>query len=122
MYFNAKKSTARSVYFNQEAYDAVVNYQKSIKAGDDDVMFKPQERGDPTNAQSRWLSRFFARHELDVQSHDFRVSLASRHYKACGDIFLTSKFLGHSSVSTTSKYIKIDQIAMLEKLEDMHEK
>lgn len=42
-HFQAKKSTARSVYFNQDALDAVVSYQEDIKAGDDDVMFKPRK-------------------------------------------------------------------------------
>ena len=122
MHFKAKKSAFRDLYFNQEAYDAVVNYQKSIKADDDDVMFKPRVQGDPTNDHSRWLRRFFAKYDLDVQSHDFRTSMASRHYAECGDILLTSKFLGHKSVKTTQNYIKIDQSAMLKKLGEIQVK
>ena len=90
MHFKAKKSSTRDVHFDEEAYDAVISYQESINAGDNDVMFKPNEQGDPARYQQRWLRQFFSRHELDVQSHDFRTTRASRYYAECGDILSTS--------------------------------
>ena len=53
MHFKAKKSSSREVYFDKEVYDAVLEYQKSIKAKDDDVMFKPGSGVDQTFNQGR---------------------------------------------------------------------
>ena len=41
MHFDAKKTTARQVPFDQDVFDAVVAYQKQIKAEDEDIMFPP---------------------------------------------------------------------------------
>ena len=86
MQFDAKKSSARQVVFDQEAFDAVDAYQKQIHAEDDDIMFKPCEGRDPTNNHGTWIRRFFARHGEDVQSHDFRATAVTNHYKATKDI------------------------------------
>ena len=69
-------------------------------------MFKPGSGKDETLDQGRWLKRFLDRHNLDVKSHDFRTSQATRYFAACNDLLLTSKFLGHASVKTTEKYLK----------------
>ena len=86
MGFDAKKSSARQVVFDQEAFDAVDAYQKHLHAKDDDIMFKPCEGRDPTNNHGTWIRRFFARHGEDVQSHDFRATAVTNHYKATKDI------------------------------------
>ena len=78
-------------------------------------MFKPGSGKDPTLNHGRWLKRFFDCYNLDVQSHDFRTSQATRYFAACNDLLLTSKFLGHSSVKTTEKYLKPNKDAMLTK-------
>ena len=78
-------------------------------------MFKPRDGPDPTNDHARWLRRFFQSYDLDVQSHDFRTSQATRHFAEGKDILQTSKFLGHSSVKTTEQYLKPDKEAMLAK-------
>ena len=49
-------------------------------------MFKPGSGVDQTLDQGRWLHRFFERHNLDVQSHDFRTSQATRHFAESNDI------------------------------------
>ena len=72
-------------------------------------MFEPNSGTDPTLNQGRWLRRFFQRHNLDVLSHDFRTSQASRHFADGKNILKTSKLLGHSSVKTTETYLKTDQ-------------
>ena len=72
-------------------------------------MFKPSSGADPTFNQARWLRRFFEKHGEDVQSHDFRVTSATMRYAASKDILETSRFLGHSSVTVTQKYLKPDE-------------
>ena len=47
MHFKAKKSSSRSVLFDKEVYDAVIDYQRQIKAKDEDVMFPPGCGTDP---------------------------------------------------------------------------
>ena len=48
MEFDAKKTSARQVVFDQEAFDAVDAYQKHMHAKDDDIMFEPSASRDPT--------------------------------------------------------------------------
>ena len=89
MHFDAKKSTARHVPLDQDAYDAIEAYQKEIHAKDEDVMFPPGQSRDPTNKYVNWIIRFFKRFGEDVQSHDFRVTAITNHYKATKDIVET---------------------------------
>ena len=49
MHFDAKKTTARQVPFDQDAYDAIEAYQRKINAKDEDVVFPPGQSRDPTN-------------------------------------------------------------------------
>ena len=72
-------------------------------------MFPPAAGTDKTINHARWLHRFFAKHGEDVQSHDFRVTSATMRYAASKDILETSRFLGHSSVTVTQKYLKPEE-------------
>ena len=49
MYFDAKKTTARQVPFDHDAYDAIESYQRKINAKDEDIVFPPGQSRDPTN-------------------------------------------------------------------------
>ena len=49
MHFDAKKTTARQVPFDHDAYDAIEAYQKKINAKDEDIVFPPGQSRDPTN-------------------------------------------------------------------------
>ena len=49
MHFDAKKTTARQVPFDQDAYDAIEAYQKKINGKDEDIVFPPGQSQDPTN-------------------------------------------------------------------------
>ena len=73
----AKKSTARTVVVTMETEEAVRKLQESRSAKDEDIMFPA---GDPTNPSSKWvrrLRRYFKRFDMDVSSHDFRVTTAT---------------------------------------------
>ena len=115
MHFDAKKTTARQVPFDQDVFDAVVAYQKQIKAEDEDIVFPPGQSKQPTNKYVNWMIRFFKKFGEDVQSHDFRATTITNHYMATKDIVQTQQFVGHSSVNVTRLYIKVDQTEMLEK-------
>ena len=111
----AKKSKARKVLISKLAYDAVIAYQKELKAQDDQVIFPPADGADKTINHARWLHRFFEKYGEDVQSHDFRVTSATMRYAVSKDILETSKFLGHSSVTVTQRYLKPDENERLKK-------
>ena len=49
MHFDAKKTTARQVPFDQDAYDAIEAYQRKINAKAEDIVFPPSQSRDPTN-------------------------------------------------------------------------
>ena len=44
-------------------------------------------------------------------SHDFRRYFATRMYKNGTDLFMISKQLGHSNVTTTERYLRLDYLA-----------
>ena len=69
-------------------------------------MFPEGEGIDPASKWSIKVSKFFNKHELKVQSHDFRVTQATDFYKKTGDLVKTQDFMGHSHSNTTEKYIK----------------
>ena len=114
MHFDAKKTTAKSMPYDQDAYDAVITYQKSIRAEDDAMMFPPGEGPNPASKYSKWLTTFFKKNGEDVQSHDFRTTAATRHYNKTKDIMKTQKFIGHASSKTTERYIKLDEQQLLD--------
>ena len=89
MHFDAKKTTARHVPFDQVAYDAVEAYQKEINAKDEDMMFPPGQKRNPTNKYVKWIKEFFAKFGEDVLSHDFRATTITNHYKETKDIVQT---------------------------------
>ena len=58
---------------------------------DDQVMF---ESGPPDNPTSRWilkLTRFFDRHGIVVQSHDFRATMITDYYYNNGKDLVKTK-------------------------------
>ena len=61
----------------------------------------------PAHALQEKLARFFRGSKWPhVQSHDFRVTFATRAYEKSKDIVAVSRFIGHKKVETTQKYIK----------------
>ena len=89
MHFDAKKTTARQVPLDQDAYDAIEAYQKEINAKNEDIMFPPGQSDQPTNKYVNWIIRFFKKFGEDVQSHDFRATTITNHYKETKDIVET---------------------------------
>ena len=89
MHFDAKKSTARQVPLDQDAYDAIEAYQKDINAKNEDIIFPPGQSRDPTNKYVKWIKEFFKKFGEDVQSHDFRATSITNHYKETKDIVET---------------------------------
>lgn len=109
-----KKTTVRDVQITPDVVESVKAYQQSSRKSDDQVMFKSGPEGNET---SRWimsLTRFFQKHSIAVQSHDFRTTMITDFYNNCKDLAKTKKFSGHASIKMVERYVKVDK-------EKMHE-
>ena len=109
-----KKTTVRDVQITPDVVESVKAYQQSSRKSDDQVMFKSGPEGNET---SRWimsLTRFFQKHNIAVQSHDFRTTMITNFYNNCKDLAKTKKFSGHASIKMVERYVKVDK-------EKMHE-
>lgn len=69
--------------------------------------------GLPANGQyvTKTCSAFFASIGLPYTLHALRHRFGTEHYKLCKDIRTTQELMGHSSPSTTAKYIALSQRA-----------
>ena len=64
------------------------------------------------------LSRFFKKLGIEGQSHDLRKTRATDYYNKTKDIVKVQKFLGHSSVDMTRKYIGLGEHEMLNDVQE----
>ena len=86
----AKKTTARDVFLNDEAIQAVKTYQADIGAKADDIMF--EQGATPGAETARWstyVSSFFKKYGLKVTTHDFRTTMITSFYNETKDLVKT---------------------------------
>ena len=115
----AKKTTARRVVVSEDVIKAVKDYQTFAGSSDSDIMFTPGPTNQPTAKWIKKISRFFKKHGIAVQTHDFRTTMLTWLYNKTKDIVLVQEFAGHSSIEITRKYIKVDQMEMHERLQEV---
>ena len=72
-------------------------------------MFPGGEGSNPVNKWVKRLSKFYKKHGIKVQSHDFRVTTATEFYEEGKDLVKLQKFLAHSSIKVTALYVKKDE-------------
>ena len=102
----------------QSVVDAIEAYRNELGASENEVMFQQGERTNPTARWSMSLSRFFKKLGIDGQSHDLRKTRATDYYNKTKDIVKVQKFLGHSSVDMTRKYIGLGEHEMLNDVQE----
>lgn len=86
----AKKTTARDIFLNDEAIQAVKTYQADIGAKADDIMFEPGATpGAETSRWSKQVSSFFKKYGLKVTTHDFRTTMITSFYNETKDLVKT---------------------------------
>ena len=91
------------VLIKEGTYQAVkAFYETRLAEGKDAVMFPPGESANPTNKWVKRIGKFFDKAGLDVKTHDFRVTAATRLYSESGNnILVVQNYLGHSDVKVT---------------------
>ena len=105
-----KKTTNREAIITEETYQLIQNFKEKKKLKQSDFLFAPGEnRGDPANIWVKFLTRYFNRHGIKIQTHDFRKSMATEIFNDTKDLKATGVYLGHQSMKTTERYIQVDK-------------
>lgn len=78
---------------------------------DNNAMFLSQKKGRITNNAIRNLLAKYAEGVTDkhVSAHTLRRTSANQLYNKTGDIYLVGNHLGHADISTTKRYITVDE-------------
>ena len=78
---------------------------------DNNAMFLSQKKGRITNNAIRNLLAKYAEGVTDkhVSAHTLRRTSANQLYNKTGDIYLVGNHLGHADISTTKRYISVDE-------------
>lgn len=78
---------------------------------DSNAMFLSQKKGRITNNAIRNLLAKYADGVTDkhVSAHTLRRTSANHLYNKTGDIYLVGNHLGHADISTTKRYISVDE-------------
>ena len=105
----------RIIDFGDNLKELFVTYLKERKEYYDDVsttaLFISQKKQRMTNNTIRRLLIKYASGVTDkhVSAHTMRRTSASLLYNKTGDIYLVGSHLGHADISTTKKYISVDE-------------
>lgn len=110
------KTSSREVLLHNEAKQVVKEYLDTLGFySPNDPLFKSRQgENKPITRNQAWLILKEAYKEAGIQgstgTHSARKSFARNVYEASGhDLALTQKAIGHSSVTTTIKYLDIKQ-------------
>lgn len=105
----------RVIEFGDNLKELFENYLKDREKyfGDIDTnaMFISQKKQRITNAAIRNLLAKYAEKVTDkhVSAHTLRRTSANQLYNKTGDIYLVGNHLGHADISTTKRYISVDE-------------
>lgn len=105
----------RVIEFGDNLKELFENYlndrEKYFGHLDTNAMFISQKRQRITNAAIRNLLAKYADKVTDkhVSAHTLRRTSASQLYNKTGDIYLVGNHLGHADISTTRRYISVDE-------------
>lgn len=101
-----KTGKARSFVIPREIYDLLDNFSKYKGLSFNDNLFRYTERN--IQKKLKQIREYLGEDYKDVSTHSFRKCSAMRIYRASGNnIELTRKFLNHSSIAVTQKYLGV---------------
>ena len=102
-----KTGKQRTTLIPKEIYEMIKQYA-IIKGRTDKPIFKYSIRA--IQLKLREISNYLGDDYSDVSTHSFRKHAGMNIYRLSGnDIELTRKFLNHSSVTTTQRYLGVDE-------------
>lgn len=102
-----KTGKARTCIIPYEIYKMIENYAKEKNKKENEVIFEHSIRA--VQYKLKNIANYLGEDYKDVSTHSFRKCAGMRMYRLSGnDIELTRKFLNHSSVSTTQRYLGVN--------------
>jgi len=101
-----KTGKTRSFVIPKEIYEILQNFANTKQLSFNDRLFKYTERN--IQKKLKEIREYLGDEYKDVSTHSFRKCAAMRIYKNSGNnIELTRKYLNHSSISVTQKYLGV---------------
>lgn len=102
-----KTKKLRSFVIPKEIYIMLQNHAISNELSFNDRLFKYTERN--IQKKLKKICEYLGDDYKDVSTHSFRKCAAMRIYRNSGNnIELTRKYLNHSSIAVTQKYLNVD--------------
>ena len=101
-----KTGKSRSFIIPDEIFKLLVDYAMENELGNDDYLFEYTERN--IQKKLKQIADYLGDDYKDISTHSFRKCAAMRIYRNSGNnIELTRKYLNHSSISVTQKYLGV---------------
>lgn len=102
-----KTGKKRTNIIPKEIYEMIKEYAYKKNKKDDEVIFNHTIRAIQYKLEN--IAKYLGEEYKDISTHSFRKCAGMRIYRLSGnDIELTRKFLNHSSVSTTQRYLGVN--------------
>jgi site-specific recombinase XerC len=100
----SKTGVSQKIDLNEMALSILNRYRKAGQKNSETVFVLPR-RSTVDKVLKRWAKR--ANLEVSISFHKARHSFATAMLTSTGDIYTTSKILGHKSLATTQIYAKV---------------
>jgi site-specific recombinase XerD len=100
----SKTGISQKIDLNEMALSILKRYRKPSQKNSETVFVLPR-RSTVDKVLKRWAKR--ANLEISISFHKARHSFATAMLTSTGDIYTTSKILGHKSLATTQIYAKV---------------
>ena len=102
-----KTGKRRTCIIPNEIYELIKKYAKEKNKEDSEQIFNHSIRSIQYKLKN--IANYLGDDYKDISTHSFRKCAGMRMYRLSGnDIELTRKFLNHSSVSTTQRYLGVN--------------
>lgn len=102
-----KTGKKRTCIIPTEIYEIIKEYAKKKGKKENEIIFNHSIRAIQYKLKN--VAKYLGNEYKDISTHSFRKCAGMRIYKLSGNnIELTRKFLNHSSVSTTQRYLGVN--------------
>lgn len=102
-----KTGKKRTNIIPNEIYEIIKDYAKKQNKKDDEIIFNHSIRAIQLKLKN--IAKYLGEDYKDISTHSFRKCAGMRIYRLSGnDIELTRKFLNHSSINTTQRYLGVN--------------
>ena len=102
-----KTGKKRTCIIPKEIYELIKKYANKKNRKEDEYIFNHTIRAIQLKLKN--IAKYLGEEYKDISTHSFRKCAGMRIYKLSGnDIELTRKFLNHSSINTTQRYLGVN--------------